>query len=84
MNGRPVFLSRAEIGLHRNLKRHRDELLPALPVPLNLPEGIVIHPREDSLGPRLPLLGLRALAHNRLKVIIDGRNLLVSIKKGIF
>jgi hypothetical protein len=84
LNNRPVFLSRADVGLHRNLKRQRDELLAAPPVTLVLPEGIVIHPRDDLLSPRLPLVGLRALVHNQLKAIIDGRNLLVSIKRGIF
>lgn len=84
LNNRPVFLSRAGVGLHRNLKGHRDELLATPPVPLELPEGIVVHPRDDLLSPRLPLLGLRALVHNRLKAIIDGRKLAVSINKGFF
>lgn len=84
LNNRPVFLRRADLALHRNLKRQRDRLLAAAPFPLELPEGIVIHPSDDLLAPRLPLLGLRALVHNKLKAVIDGQNLLVSIKRGIF
>ena len=33
-------------------------------------EGIVVYP--DELGPRLPVLGLRALAANGLHLTVDG------------
>ena len=39
------------------------------PVSLKLEEGIAIYP--DDIGPRLPVLGLRALSRNRLHLAID-------------
>lgn len=84
LNNRPVYLRRADVAMHRNVKGRRDELLSAPPFLLRLPEGIVVHSANDPLSPRLPLLGLRALVHNRLHTTIDGRSLRVSVKQGIF
>lgn len=84
LNNRAVLLSRADLALHRNRTGHRDELAGAAAAQLQLAEGIVVHASNDPLSPRLPLLGLRALVRNRLRVLIDGRNLAVSINRGIF
>jgi len=46
LNGRPVFLSRAEIGLHRNLKRRRHELLAA-----QSPQPLARRPRPKPATP---------------------------------
>lgn len=84
LNNRAVFLSRADLALHRNRTGRRDELAGTAATQLNLAEGIVIHGPNDPLSPRILLLGLRALVRNRLKVSIDGGNLAVSIKRGFF
>ncbi len=39
---------------------------------------------NDPLAPRLPVLGLRALAHNKLYTTIDGNRMSVSIRCGWF
>jgi hypothetical protein len=65
----PLYV--AEVWLHRNQPGQRDQLLDATPYRLVLPRGIAGYPK-DSSGPRLPLLGLRALITNRLHLTIDG------------
>jgi hypothetical protein len=80
VNGRPVELFAAGLALCRNRNGRRDELLEK-PYSLQLPEGIVIHERSDPWGPRLPLLGLRALVQNDLRVVIDSRHKHVTISR---
>jgi hypothetical protein len=49
---------------------------------LNFREGIAIYP--DDIGPRLPVLGLRALTQNRLHLTLDPERLRVDLRtKGI-
>jgi hypothetical protein len=50
------------------------------PFPLQLPEGIAVYPSDESNYPRLPLLGLRAIIKNELKVVIDGKRQHVSLR----
>jgi hypothetical protein len=47
---------------------------------LRMDEGITIYP--DEAAPRLPLLGLRAISRNDLRLIIDGKRREVTLKKG--
>ena len=58
----------------------------AHPYELSLREGIIIYPRGNPLGPRLPLLGLRALVQNNLEMVIDGqrRELTIRRKRRLF
>ena len=58
----------ASAWLHRNLPGQR-ALKDREPHPLKLEEGIAIYP--DDVGPRLPILGLRALTQNQLSTAID-------------
>jgi hypothetical protein len=44
-----------------------------------LREGIAIYPDDGSNYPRLPLLGLRAIIKNNLKLVIDGKRKYVSL-----
>lgn len=80
VNRRPVMLKEAGIAIHRNVPGTRDSL--AANYLLDLPQGIAVHGRTDPFAPRLPLLGMRALVRNRLKLIIDGARREVTIEQG--
>jgi hypothetical protein len=74
-----IPLVAAQVWLHRN---EPGTNLPSDLPPLRLrtPEGIAIFP-EDSPNPaRLPILGLRALVRNDLKLIINGKRREVTLK----
>ena len=45
-----------------------------------LPEGIAVYPEDLSSPARLPILGLRALVTNRLRLIINGKRRTVTLK----
>jgi hypothetical protein len=79
INKQSVLLKDAKIAIYRNLPGSRDELQAAPPYLLDLPEGVAIHGNQDPFAPRLPLLGLRALVKNRLKLVVDGARREVSI-----
>jgi hypothetical protein len=51
-----------------------------LPRRLAMPEGIAIFPEDLPNQARLPILGLRALVINDLKLIIDGKRREVTLK----
>ena len=53
------------------MTRERDRLAGILPHMLAAPRGIAIYPDGDF--PRLPILGLRAIAENGLILKADGR-----------
>jgi len=65
------------VWLHRNLPRER-ALKDQRPHPLKLEEGIAIYP--DDIGPRLPILGLRALTRNQLFTAIDPERTRVDLR----
>jgi hypothetical protein len=75
--GQRVPLHAAAAWLHGNVpeKRVSSDREPHL---LNLREGIAIYP--DDVGPRLPVLGLRALTQNGLHLIIDPERLRVDLR----
>jgi hypothetical protein len=50
------------------------------PSRLAVPEGIVVFPEEIPNAARLPVLGLRAVATNSLKLIVDGNRRRVTLK----
>jgi len=80
INKQPVILKEAKIAVYCNLLGSRDEIQAAPPHLLDVPEGIAIHADQDPFAPRLPLLGLRALVKNRLKLTIDGARLEASVE----
>jgi hypothetical protein len=43
-------------------------------------EGLILFPESAHNPARLPILGLRALVRNRLKLIIDGKRREVTLK----
>jgi hypothetical protein len=76
--GRRMPLRAATLWLHRNVPGTREPST-ASPHPLDLTDGIAVDQHEGVSAPHLPLLGLRALTHNRLYTVIDGDRLQVSI-----
>jgi hypothetical protein len=77
--GRTPSLRSASIWIHRNRAGSR-ELSDREPFLLHLPEGIAIYPSDGSNYPRLPLLGLRAIIRNELKLVLEGKWKYASIK----
>jgi hypothetical protein len=69
----------ADLLIHRNVPGRRN-LRGAYP--LSMDQGISVVPDDSPLAPRLPLLGLRAILHNGLKLIVDGERGEVSLRKG--
>ena len=53
-------------------------------LPIWLEEGIATYPADGSDYPRLPLLGLRAILKNRLKLTIDGKRKHVSLRSPLW
>jgi len=75
--GQPIPLHAAAVWLHGNVPGER---VPSNREPhvLNLREGIALYP--DESGPRLPVLGLRALTQNKLHAVIDSERLSVTLQ----
>jgi len=78
VNRQEVPLLAAFLWIHRN-RSGRSELLPQ-PYRMALPQGIAMYPEGMPGAPRLPLLGLRGLVSNKLRLTIDGANRLVSLR----
>ena len=81
INQQDLRLYEAGVAVHPNAAGQRDILLGGEPYHLSLREGIIIYPRGNLLGPRLPLLGLRALAQNNLETVIDGQRRDLTIRR---
>jgi hypothetical protein len=67
----------ATVWLHPNVSGERDALT-APPLRLECQDGIAVYPPGANPA-RLPTLGLRSLAKNRLKVMIDGEKKEVTV-----
>jgi hypothetical protein len=81
--GRTADLRRAYLWIHRN-KTGRRELRDAEPFLVPQQEGIAIYPSDESNYPRLPLLGLRAILKNNLKLTIDGKRKHASLRSPLW
>jgi hypothetical protein len=81
VNQQQVDLFAADLVLWKNVPGSRDELREQAPALLKLPGGIVVHTRDDISGPRLPLLGLRTLVANGLRLTFDGASMTLDIRK---
>jgi hypothetical protein len=77
--GRAPVLRFANVWIHRNDSGAR-HLRGGEPFLLAVKEGIAIYPDDGSNYPRLPLLGLRAIIKNNLKLSIDGKRRQVSLR----
>lgn len=73
VGGERVAQFAANIWLHPNVPRERDELTSGPPFRLELSPGIAVHPAKEGepVHPRLPLLGLRAFQREGLRIAID-------------
>ncbi len=72
-----IHLRAATLWIHPNApgkRRTNDQQ----PYALDLEEGIAVYPHDT--GPRLPVLGLRALTQNHLHLTIDGQQRTVSLR----
>ncbi len=77
-----VELKGAAVVIYLNMPGERDTLREEPPHLLALPGGIAVHRASDPFGPRLPLLGVRALVTNHLRITIDGDRKEVSLDRG--
>jgi hypothetical protein len=81
--GRSPTLRHGRVWIHRNESGSR-EIKAALPFKLSFQEGIAIYPSDGSDYPRLPLLGLRAILKNNLKLVIDGKRKRASLRSPLW
>lgn len=73
----------ANVWLQPNVRNHRDQFADRPPFCLELDDGMFVFvSRADTptAGPRLPLLGLRALRRSDLKVNLDCRKARLTIR----
>lgn len=77
--GSRIPLHDAALWLHRNLPSKRD-VGEREPHRLLLEDGIAVYPDEGTGPLHLPLLGLRALTDNKLRVLIDGQKRQVTVR----
>lgn len=69
----------ADVHLHRSVKGTL-----AGTYPLEMPQGISVIDDKSPAAPRVPLIGVRSLIANKLKLILDGERQTVTLKKGWF
>jgi hypothetical protein len=76
---RVVALCKYNVWLHKNIERLRDTFVVEPAHELET-DGVAFYPATTSESPipRLPLLGLRSITRNGLKVLVDGANRTVS------
>ena len=80
LNKQLVELKGISVAIFPNTSGKRDVAQERSAYLLKLPEGVAVHRTSDPLAPRLPLLGMRALVKNRIRTIIDGSRLMVSLE----
>jgi hypothetical protein len=76
--GRTFPLRAATLWVHPNEPGEWAATAGRPPYNLELAGGMLVYP-TGSPFPRLPLLGLRAILHNRLRLVVDGDRGLVSL-----
>jgi hypothetical protein len=72
---------RANLLIHRNIPG-KGIIAKRSPFLLSIPSGIIIQGPNEAT--RLPLLGMRGLVENNLRLVIDGRRREVSLRTGLF
>jgi hypothetical protein len=70
----------ADVWVHRNRRKQRDAIRSESPFRLELRDGIAVY-SSDSLipGPRLLLLGLRAMDENALRCTLNGKKRTITL-----
>ena len=76
---RRLALRSACLWIYSNQPGQWKEIADQPPHRLGTPEGILVYPRQANF-PRLPLLGLRTIMQNRLRLVVDGDRGLVSLR----
>ena len=76
----PLPLVRAAAWLHSNKPGQRDAHVSRTPFRIEMPQGIIVYPRGVPTSARLPILGMRAIVRNNLRLTIDGSQRLVSLR----
>lgn len=79
VQGRRIPLISASLWIFPN-KAGELALSNRLPIRLSVPEGVAVHPEDNPNPARLPILGLRALVNNQLKLAIDCRRRTVTLR----
>ena len=74
-------LREANLWIHVNQRHTRDLRLNHQPVLLNAGRGIAVLPNDF---PRLPILGLRAIAENRLMLCVNGPRRVATLRTSLF
>jgi len=69
--GNRIPLRAANIWVHPNRRGTREPRIGSAPQLVPVPDGIAVYPTGEF--PRLPILGLRALAENDLILTVNGR-----------
>lgn len=80
IGGYEIPLVSGIVWLHCNKAGERDVFSKRPAIRLELPEGIAVYPSHATNAVRLPTLGLRALARNGLRLVIDGKRFRVSLQ----
>jgi hypothetical protein len=80
VNRQEIPLRRANLWIHRN-RPSTAELLPK-PFRLPIPEGVSVYPADSSNAPRLPLMGLRGLVRNGLRLLMEGPQITLGQRRG--
>jgi hypothetical protein len=70
VGGRTIPLYAANVWIHPDLGE---------PFRLRMEEGIVVYPPDMANPARLPILGLRGLVRNGLRLLIDGKTMDVTV-----
>lgn len=80
--GQRILLREANIWVHPNVRGVRDELVDRPPHLVEARRGIAVYPPGDF--PRLPILGLRAIAENNLILKVNGRTREATLRTSIW
>lgn len=76
--GRRLPLRAAKLWVHPNRGGAREPAADRVPYLLEVPAGVAVYPGDEF--PRLPILGLRAIADNHLLLSIDGRRRVATLR----
>lgn len=79
--GQRIPLREANLWIHLNQPHMRDLRPNHRPVILNASRGIAVFPNNF---PRLPILGLRAIAENRLILCVNGPRRVATLRTSLF
>jgi len=80
--GRRILLHAANIWVHSNHPQSRDRLTDRPPFPLGASRGIAVYAQANEY-PRLPILGLRAIADNKLILLVNGSRRVATLRTAV-